>query len=193
MSSGMRFFVFLRAINIGTKRLTNDELIEPFVQLGLDDVAAYQAAGNITFRCEDPRRAQPNQLEAALADAYGFSTLAFVRSRDELLAIADDPPFTNDELAGTDGRIQVSFLRDQPNEGDIEAVLALMPPTDLVRFSGHNWFWLPKNDISDSRLPVAAVGEILGPTTMRTLGTIARMLTKFDGPDQVALRKNVRE
>ncbi|MGI9616919.1 MAG: DUF1697 domain-containing protein [Acidimicrobiales bacterium] len=180
MSNGTRFFVFLRAINIGPKRLTNDELIEPFVRLGLDDVNAFQAAGNITFRCDDPRTAQPNRLEAALADAYGFATLAFVRSRDELVAIADAPPFTDDELAETEGRTQVSFLQEEPNEDEIEAVLALVPPTDLVRFTGRDWLWLPKKDISDSRLPVATIGEILGPTTMRTLGTISRMLTKFD-------------
>ena len=57
-----RRFVFLRAINTGGRRLTNDELLAPFDALGLTDAAAYQAAGNVTFRSDRPT----DDLKAAL-------------------------------------------------------------------------------------------------------------------------------
>ena len=180
MSSGYRFFAFLRAINIGGRRMTNDQLVAPFVRLGLDDVAAYQAAGNVTFRADDPNGLQPERLEAALADAYGLETVAFVRTLGEVSAIVEARPFSAADLAGTDGRVQVSFLRDRPDDDRIAEVVAITPANDLVAFSGRELFWLPTTDISDSRFPIGAVEAILGPMTLRTLGTVSRMVAKFD-------------
>ncbi len=175
-----RYFAFIRAINVGRRRLTNEQLIEPFIQLGFDDVAAYQTAGNITFRTGDPSRVRPNQLNIALADALGLSTEVFVRSIDELRAIAQRRPFSDEQIAPTEGRVQVSFLHDPPTDRTVEEVLALAMPDDRIAFSGREWFWLPARDIAESRLPVPAIEGVLGSTTMRTLGTVTRMLSKFD-------------
>jgi uncharacterized protein (DUF1697 family) len=180
MRTCQRFFAFIRAINIGSRRLTNDQLIEPFVRLGFDDVAAYQAAGNVTFRSDDPNAAQPERLEPALAEAYGLDALTFVRTLSEMRAIVDACPFTDDDIAKTEGRIQVSFLRGTPDDVMITDVLALVPPDDRIEFADHQWFWLPTNGVSDSQLPVSSVEDIVGPMTMRTLGTITRMLDKFE-------------
>jgi len=180
MGTCQRFFAFIRAINVGRRRLTNDQLIEPFVRLGFDDVAAYQAAGNVTFRSDDPHAAQPERLELALAEAYGFHPVIFVRTVDEMRAIVGARPFTDDDMAGTEGRVQVSFLRDAPDDMRIAEVNALVPAEDRIEFVDHQWFWLPTNGVSDSQLPVSSVEDILGPMTMRTLGTVSRMLDRFE-------------
>jgi uncharacterized protein (DUF1697 family) len=174
-----RLFVFIRAINVGSRRLTNEQLIEPFIQLGFKDVAAFQAAGNISLRTEDPDAAQPERLEPALARWYGFDPVAFVRTLDEMRAIVETRPFTEEDLSATAGRVQVSFLRHTPTESLIGDALALVPIEDRVAFSGKEWFWLPKNGVGDSRLPVGSIEGVLGPMTIRTLGTISRMLDKF--------------
>jgi uncharacterized protein (DUF1697 family) len=49
-----RYYAFLRAINTGNRRLSNEQLLAPFLELGFTDVAAYQAAGNVTFRSAAP-------------------------------------------------------------------------------------------------------------------------------------------
>jgi uncharacterized protein (DUF1697 family) len=49
-------------------------------------VAAYQAAGNVTFRTENP--VDEAEIESALTTAYGFETAMFVRSASEIAAIA---------------------------------------------------------------------------------------------------------
>lgn len=172
-----RYFAFIRAINVGGRRLTNEELTRPFIQLGLRDVAAYQAAGNITFRSTDVVPAGP--LRAAIAEAYGFDSPVFVRSQAELNAISAARPFTAAELAETEGRVQISFLDTAPSDSASAEALALVPPGERVVFSGREWFWLPARGISDSQLPISTIEGLVGPMTIRTLGTIERMLEKF--------------
>ncbi|MFW2339598.1 MAG: DUF1697 domain-containing protein [Acidimicrobiia bacterium] len=174
-----RFFVFIRAINVGGRRMTNEELLDPFVRQGFEDVAAYQAAGNITFRCEDPDAARPDRLEPFLTAAYGFNPVLFMRTIDDMRTIVEAGPFSAGDLAGTEGRVQVSLLQCAPHEASIAEVLALVPPEDRVVFAGKEWFWLPTTGVSDSQLPIGAIEKIVGPMTIRTLGTLSRMFFKF--------------
>lgn len=179
VSTSHLYFAFIRAINTGGRRLGNDQIIEPFVDLGFKDVAAYQAAGNVAFRSGDPKPPRPEPIETALAEAYGFEAPVFVRHIDEIRAVVDRRPFSEEEVAGTSGRIQVSFLRTSPKAATIAEIQALVPGEDRVVFSGREWFWLPTHGISDSQLSVGAIEALAGPMTMRTLGTVSRMLKKY--------------
>lgn len=175
-----RYYAFLRAINTGNRRLTNEQLIAPFHDLGFTDVAAYQAAGNVTFRSADPAAVEERRIEAALADSYGFEAPTFVRSAIEIAAIATSKPFGDDELAGTAGKVQVAFLRVATPPDRAATVIALAPPEDRVAVSGREWYWLPVEGISTSALPVSRIAPLLGEMTMRTLGTVTRMYAKFE-------------
>ena len=178
MEPSGRHFAFIRAINTGSRRLTNDQLHAPFHRLGFGDVAAYQAAGNITFRTTDDAAVE-SEIEEALAAAYGFEAPTFVRTGAELRAIVARTPFDEAQLAPTEGRVQVAFLRSEPTHEIVRQLEALVPPDDLVVVSGDVWFWLPEAGISTSELPVAAIERLVGPMTIRTLGTLERLLAKF--------------
>jgi uncharacterized protein (DUF1697 family) len=176
-----RYYAFLRAINTGNRRLTNAQLLAPFHELGLTDVAAYQAAGNVTFRSADATEAvEEARIEAAIADAYGFHAPTFVRTTAELDSIVTTEPFTAGDLAGTAGKVQVTFLRETPSPDVIGQLMALVPPEDRVVVSGREWYWLPVGGVSTTVLPVGRVEALLGEMTMRTLGTLRRMVAKFD-------------
>jgi uncharacterized protein (DUF1697 family) len=179
VTTGQTYFAFLRAINTGGRRLTNEQLVEPFLGLGFTEVAAYQAAGNVAFRSDDPAAVDTDRLETALREAYGFAAPAFIRGVDELGAIVAEQPFTEVDLAGTDGRVQISFLRTAPSPETISRIEARVPPEDRVVFTGREWFWLPRRGVGDSQLSVGAIEELTGTMTMRTLGTVSRMLEKF--------------
>ena len=172
-----RHFAFLRAINTGTRRLTNKELLAPFEAMGFSDVAAYQAAGNVTFGCDAP----PDEptIEVVLARSYGFETPTFVRSKAELAAIVAADPFPPDVIAATAGKVQVAFLRAEPSAGRDAAVAELVPDEDQVRLIGREWYWLPTEGISTSKLPVGQIERVLGEMTIRTLGTVQRLSAKF--------------
>lgn len=171
-----RWFAFLRAINTGGRRLRNDELLAPFHDLGLDDVAAYQAAGNVTFRGDPPDAVT---IEDALADAYGFEAPVFLRDAAQLRSVVDGQPFSDEQLAATEGRVQVTFLREEPSVAIRAAVDAEVPGDDHVVVAGTVWYWLPVAGVSSSQLPVGTIERLTGPSTMRTLGTLDRMLTRF--------------
>lgn len=177
--SRQRYFAFIRAINVGGRRLTNIELVKPFIEAGFKDVSAYQAAGNITFKSDDSDMRWTETLQPALTKAYGFETPVFVRTHAELCAVNHASPFSDEELAATEGRIQVSFMHSTPDEAAVAAVLALSPVGERVVFSGREWFWLPERGISSSQLPISAIEGLVGPMTIRTLGTVARMLSRF--------------
>lgn len=172
-------FAFIRAINTGTRRLTNQQVIAPFVAAGLGEPAAYQAAGNVAFLSDEEPADLEVRLESVLADAYGFEAPTFVRSVDEIRQVTDHVPFTEDELAATEGRVQVAFLRSEPGPDVRAAVGGLTPPDELAAFHARHWLWLPAAGISTSTMPVGEVERALGPMTIRTLGTIERMLAKF--------------
>lgn len=175
-----RFFAFLRAINTGGRRLTNDQLLEPFRGLGLGEVAAYQAAGNVTFvGAGRDHSVLSRRLEAALAEAYGFETPVFIRTRPQLEAVAESPPFSDEDLAATEGRIQVAFLATSPERATVDEAMALVPEDDRVVFADRECYWLPLRGVSGSQLPVPRFERVVGPMTIRTLGTITRMLRKF--------------
>ncbi len=174
-----RYYAFLRAINTGNRRLTNEQLLAPFRELGFTDVAAYQAAGNVTFRSADPAAVDERRIEAALADSYGFEAPTFVRSAAELASIATSAPFADHELARTAGKIQVTFLRTAAPPERTAAVLELVPPEDRLVVSGREWYWLPIEGVSASTLPVTRIESLLGEMTMRTLGTVTRIHSRF--------------
>lgn len=176
-----RWFCFLRAINTGDRRVTNELLLDAFASFGVGDVEAYRAAGNVTFRAEDDLPARTARLAGHLAAELGFECPLFLRRSDDLRAIAGRCPFTDSELAGTEGRVQLTFLEAAPKDEAIAEVRLLVPDDDRVVLAGQEWWWLPSGGVSGSVLPVRRIETILGPMTMRTKATIDGMLARFAG------------
>ncbi len=176
---GDRYVAFLRAINTGNRRLTNEQLLAPFHELGYTDVAAYQAAGNVVFRCDDPAAVTERRIEAAVAEAYSFDAPTFIRTAAEMRSVMVTRPFSADDLARRAGKVQVTFLRTEPSADILCRVAELVPDEDLVRVIGREWYWLPVAGVSTSQLPVKAIEALLGEMTMRTLGTVERISAKY--------------
>lgn len=174
-----RVFAFLRAINTGRRRLTNEALLRPFHELGLARAEAYQASGNVTFLTDRDPGELEHELAAALSTAYGFDTPVFLRAEAELRTVLAAVPFGDEQLAATEGRPQLSFLSVAPSGERWSQVAELVPPADIVTAHGRHWFWLPQRGVSTSELPVTQIERILGPMTMRTVGSVERMVRRF--------------
>ncbi len=170
---------FLRAINVGGRRLTMDELKAGFAPLGFQDVATWQATGNVAFRT-DPDAAV-GDLEARIAvvlgDELGIEVPTIVRTADQVRAIASGVPFTEEQVAATDGRVQVLFVRDEPTAAAIEAALSHDTDEDELHWGERELWWLPRTGVSTSDLRVRQV-EALGVTTMRTHRAVAGLVAK---------------
>jgi uncharacterized protein (DUF1697 family) len=98
--------------------------------------------------------------------------------------VATFEPFPAEVIDATDGKLQVTFLRDQPDPGAIDAALSHASEQDLLAVSGREWFWLPAAGMSTSALHVEAVERALGRGTTRTINTVARLYARLTpGPN----------
>ena len=179
-----RRFAFLRGINVGGKTVKKERLLPVFESLGLERVESFLASGNVVF--DAPSRGSEKTLakkiEAALLDQIGLSTVAFLRTPEELLAIADCSPFDEAELAiaGQGGTINVSLFDEPPAAENQAKILALSSDDDLLRFAGRELYWVSRTKMSESPLFAVSFEKLAGlPATMRNLNTIRRLVVKY--------------
>ena len=173
----MRYAAFLRAVNLGrNRRVTGAELKALFEELGAEDVATFRTSGNVVFEApRDMGRAIEKHLEASL----GHEVAIFLRTASELKAIAAEQPFPPKDVEASDGKLQVSMLQAKPTAATSKKVLALATDQDLLAFGKRELFWLPSGGTLDSELDRKAIDKLLGPTTMRTKGTVELLAAKF--------------
>jgi uncharacterized protein (DUF1697 family) len=176
----MRYAAFLRGINVGKRQAKKAELAAPFEQLGFAAVTTFRASGNVLF---DAGSKKPSRkaIEDALADALGFEAAAFLRSATELNAIAARSPFTEKELATSNGKLQVVFLERKPAKGVAKKIRECATHDDLLALDGSELFWLPNLGVGRSELNWKAIEEALGAqtTTVRTMGTVEQIAAKL--------------
>lgn len=175
----MRWFAFLRGMNLGRRRTTNEALVEAVAACGCEDVEAYQASGNVVFGDPRARGEVAGALEHGLEARLGYPVATFLRSAAEIRALADSAPFTPEELAAGDGRRQVVLLQASPSDEIVEAAMRLVPPGERLVAAGTALHWLPAAGLSDSALDLRRLDELTGGTTIRTHATIQRLAAKF--------------
>ena len=172
---------FLRGINLGSRRRVGSaDLRTVFESLGFDDVATFRASGNVVFAAgREPAAALRDRIERGLAEALGFEVAVFLRTAAEVRGIAASQPFDSGEVEASRGKLQVALLRDGPAAGARKEVLALATDEDRLAFGARELYWLPSGGIRDSALNFKAIEQRLGPTTMRTKGTIDELARKW--------------
>lgn len=84
---------FLRAVNVGKRRVRNAQLVELFEQLGHRDAWTYINSGNVVFSASGSRQALEGAIGAAIERDVGFEVTTFVRSAAELRAVVGRHPF----------------------------------------------------------------------------------------------------
>jgi uncharacterized protein (DUF1697 family) len=176
----MSFYAaFLRGMNVGGHRLTNDELCAHFVAMGFAEVTTFRASGNVVFAGEaKPPQAVRKRIEAGLADALGYAVPTFVRTAAEVHAIAAATPFEAKRVSSSAGKLQVGFLAEQPSPRMRADALALAGDTDGLVFGGRELYWLPSGGVLDSALDMSSLARLLGAMTIRTKGTVELIAAK---------------
>lgn len=175
-----RYAAFLRGINLGRqRRVGGDELRRLFAELGFVDVATFRTSGNVVFTAGRERVGElGRRIEQALEAALGYEVAVFLRSAKEVRALADENPFTPAQLRGSTGKQQVMLLSKKPSAPARAEALGLATDEDALRFGDRELHWLPSGGTRDSGLDLTAVEKLIGPTTMRTKGTIDQLAAK---------------
>jgi uncharacterized protein (DUF1697 family) len=173
---------FLRGMNVGGHRIGSGELRTLFEELRLEDVSTFRASGNVIFDAADePPAKLTRRIETGLAAALGYEVPVFLRTAEEIRAIAADRPFTAAAVEASKGKLQVALLSARPNAAARKAVLKLASDEDRLAFGERELYWLPSGGILDSELDLKAVGKLLGQMTVRTEGTVEQIAGKYFG------------
>jgi len=174
-----RYVAFLRGMNLGGRRIKNDELRRELEALGFAEVSCFRASGNVIFAAEDGEEAKlTTRIEAGLGEALGYEVPVFLRGAAELRAVAAREPFDARALSSSKGKLQVAFLLATPKAAARGQALALATEDDRLALDGRELYWLPRGGMSESELDLKALAAALGPTTIRTMGTVEQIVAK---------------
>jgi len=175
----MRYAAFLRAVNLGkNRRVTNDRLKELFEEAGAEDVAPFRTSGNVVFEAS---RDMARKLEPHLEKALGHEMVIFLRTAAELKEMAAAEPFPTKDVKRSKGKLQVVLFEKKPTAAVKKKVLALATDQDRLAFGKRELFWLPRAGYMDAELDRKALDELLGPSTVRTKGTVDQLHAKYFG------------
>jgi len=176
-----RYVAFLRGMNLGGRRIKNEELRRHFEEMGFEEVVTFRASGNVIF-ATSKREAEDKlagRVEDELGERLGYAVPVFLRSVEEVAAIAEREPFDAKAVAKSKGKLQVSFLAKKPSAAARKKALAAATDEDLLAIEGRELYWLPSGGISESDLDLKALDAALGAGTIRTMGTVEQIAAKY--------------
>jgi uncharacterized protein (DUF1697 family) len=173
----MRYAAFLRAVNLGrNRRVTSAQLKSMFEAAGAEEVATFRTSGNVVFEAS---RDMAKAIEKELEGTLGYEVVIFLRTASDLKAIASDAPFPAKDVEAAKGKLQVMLLDSKPSAATKKKVLALATDQDRLAFGKRELYWLPSGGTQAAELDRKAIDKLLGPTTMRTMGTVEQLAEKY--------------
>jgi uncharacterized protein (DUF1697 family) len=172
-----RYVALLRGINVGGHRVKMDKLRALMEHLLLEEVDTFIASGNVLFT--SPSEDVPlleARIENHLAAALGYEVPTFIRTPDELRAVADFLP----EPDHPDHSAYVMFASREPDASERSALEALSSDMDSFVFHGREIYWLIAGKMSASPLFGGDVGKAMKrlPHTARNMTSIRKLLAQ---------------
>jgi uncharacterized protein (DUF1697 family) len=94
-----KYVAFLRGINLGKRRVKNDQLSQIFGSLGFEDVKVLIASGNVVFSTDERDEAKLTKtVELGLEAALGFTVDTMLRRSSEIQEMLARDPFKGIEV-----------------------------------------------------------------------------------------------
>ena len=175
------YAAFLRGVNLAShRRVSSAQLREMYEAMGFEDVGTFRSSGNVVFSGPDaPLPKLTARVEQGMAEALGWHVEVFLRTAEEVRAIAAFEPFEQKRVAASNGKLQVSLCLEKPSAQARKQVLALATDEDPLVFGERELYWLPSGGQLESELDLKTIEKLIGPTTRRTMGTIEQLAAKF--------------
>ena len=175
-----RYVAFLRAINVGGHVVKMDVLRDQFEALGFSDVETFIASGNVLFSSRAKTvAALERKIEERLKAALGYEVSTFVRTCDEVSALAAYAPFPP-AMVRSAVSLWVGFLAVPMPPAAQQALQALETPFDSFHVNGREIFWLRRKKQSESTLSNAVIERALkARCSFRGMNTIVRLTSRL--------------
>lgn len=175
----MYYIAFLRAINVGRRRVKMDALATQFEALGYTNIHTYIASGNVIFQTPDTNPAQlETDIEQKLNDGLGFEVATMIRTAAELQQLASHNPFPDfpDEKTTR----YIFFLKTEPLPEHTAAIHTLANEVDLLHLDGRHLHWLRRRDLGESQLSNNTIEKALKCSgTNRNINTVQKIVKKY--------------
>ncbi len=173
-----RFVAFLRAVNVGRRRVDMATACRTLEELGHTEVASFVNSGNLLFTATGRTAALEKQLRTALEAEFGFELTTFVRTAKQVRALASDKPF------GTIAAGHTHFVLlplTTLSAAERRAVEALSNDLDEVQVVGRDVHWLIRDKSSNTSLGPRLWSKALPgvPTTARNVTMVERLVKKL--------------
>lgn len=167
---------FLRAVNLGKRRVAMPKAVEVLEGLGYDDVWSYINSGNLVFEATGKRA----DLEAEIADAleaeFGFEVTTFVRTAAELRKILAVEPF---EMKDGDTYF-VTFLKAAPSAAAKKELEGHSNDYDTLLVQGRDVHWL-MHGLSSATTVDKKKWKVVGEhSTSRNTTMLRKLIAKID-------------
>jgi uncharacterized protein (DUF1697 family) len=171
------YVAFLRAVNVGGRRVSMARLRAAFEELGFEGVWTYIASGNVVFEASGRAAELERAIEEKLEDALGFEVTTFLRRASDVRHAASEKPF---------GRVpagkshMVAFLRRKPTAAERKAIQEKSTSSDTLVVDGREVHWLIQGRMMDSELKPKDWDVLDQPTTTRNTTMLAKLAEKLD-------------
>jgi uncharacterized protein (DUF1697 family) len=171
---------FLRAINVGGRRIKMDALKILFEEAGLLNVQTFLASGNVVF---DAVGEEPSNLEAKLEqlifETFGFESQVMVRSIEAIQAVPKYEAFPAADIDKA-GAYNVAFLKNEMSAEAQEKLMTLQNEVDRFHVHGTEVYWLCAVKQSESKFSnVVLEKTVKMASTMRGMSTLDKLIKKF--------------
>ena len=152
-----------------------------FEAMGFASVETFIASGNVLFQTPSKSKSDiESTIETVLAQRLGFEVAAFVRTVEEVAAIANYRPFSETAMESA-AALSVAFL-SKPLDGAQEATLLTLR-SEIDDFQVHlsEVYWLCTKKQSESKFSNAVFERTLRvPATFRSINTIRKLAARYE-------------
>ncbi len=143
-------------------------------ETGVKNVATFIASGNVIFDASVPDDVI-ERLEHALRGALGFDVPVYLRTASEIVAVADQRPFGEEE-----DNLEISFLPNLPDPLDVESLITATGGNDRLAVIDREVYWSHVGPRQESDHSEARVMRTLGmQTTQRSARTVRRIAERY--------------
>jgi uncharacterized protein (DUF1697 family) len=140
------YLSLLRGINIGGhKKIKMSDLKELYESLGFGQVTTYIQSGNVLFSAEtnEAEVELTSRISNAIKERFGFEVPVVIRTKEEILQIVAQNPFTEEAKTAPD-KLVVMFLGSVPDTTTLEKIKTKITDNSRYAFIGNTlYFFYP--------------------------------------------------
>jgi uncharacterized protein (DUF1697 family) len=173
-----RYVAFLRAVNVGNRRVDMATARGVLERLDCTEVSSFVNSGNLLFTGSGRPAALEKRIRAALEDTFGFELTTFVRTAAQVRSLATEKPFGS--IAA--GHTHFVLLPLTPlTAAERAAAEGLSNELDQVVLIGRDLHWLIRDRSVNTSLDARAWRRALpdNPTTARNVTMVERLVGKL--------------